>query len=73
MDIGHRTSDIRHQTSDALSPFQKELYNTAAASIPLSFRAEGNGKMIRTAHGDGEEESRNLTPEQYQLRCGEKF
>lgn len=26
--------------------------------------------MMRTAHGDGEEESRNLTPEQYQLRCG---
>lgn len=26
--------------------------------------------MIRTAHGDGEEEPRNLTPEQYQLRCG---
>lgn len=26
--------------------------------------------MIRTAHGDGEEESRNLTLEQYQFRCG---
>ena len=76
---GHseRSEESRYMTL----VFHKPVYTSRREVRPmtlhppaaLSFRAEESSGMTKTFHVDSEEESRNLTPEQYQLRCGEKF